>query len=374
MKILLHYPFVPNYRVPVFNELASKNNIELVVMSAAESNDVTLLSKPIGWNFNHVNTLLKSYSIFNRVIDVEFGVLSHLFKLRKNIDYYIILSNPNIITSWIYSLMAKLFGIKVIFWGHGLLREDKGIKKFIRNVYYKIPDIHWLYGINGKKLLVESGIPTDKIKIIYNSLDYEKQKKIRESLFPKKENIRSELGLLETDFVIVTIGRLLKKLRIEQIINAIPHSSKLQLKIIIIGDGPEKESLKDLCIKLGVSNSVQFTGAIYDEKILGKYYTASDASVVMGVVGLAAMHSLAYGVPLITHSTIEEHCPEIEAVIPGVTGEFFKQNDMDSFLGAVDNVNMKRGYYKQSCIDEIERKYTPSRQVGLMMESLQDVI
>ncbi|MFA0632987.1 glycosyltransferase [Vibrio breoganii] len=371
-KLLFHYPFIANYRVPVFNELSNLKEVEVIFLSAINSDDPTLLAKKNGWRFNHHPTTLKSFEIFNKKLNFEFGVVAHLIKNRGRNSYYIILSNPNILSSWFYSLFAKILGYKVVFWGHGLLKEEQGLKKNLRKLYYKIPNLHWLYGINGKKLLNKSGIPSNKIKVIYNSLDYEKQKRIRDELFPKRKNIREELGFSENDFVIVTIGRLLKKLCIDQIIEAISKPEKLTLKLIVIGDGPEFKPLQNLSNELNVSNSVRFTGAVYDEATLGKYYTASNASVVMGVVGLAAMHSLAYGIPMITHSTIEDHCPEIEAVIPGVTGEFFKQNDIASFLEAVYKVNENKGSYREHCIHEIEKKYTPSKQVALMMESLQD--
>jgi glycosyltransferase involved in cell wall biosynthesis len=371
-KILVHYPFIPAYRIPVFNCLAKEQDVEVVFLSAKDSGDPTLLAKESGWEFNHIQTSLKSFEIFKRKLDFEFGVVTNLIKRRGENTYYIILSNPNILSSWVYSLLAKLLGYNVIFWGHGLLREDHGLKKVIRGFYYKIPNKYWLYGSNGKQLLIKNGIPGDKIKVIYNSLDYDMQKKIRVDCLSKRLSIRLELGYSENEFVIVTIGRLLKKLRIDQIIEAIPKSSLVKLKLIVIGDGPEKESLENLCIELGVSDSVSFTGAVYDEKILGKYYTASDASVVMGIVGLAAMHSLAYGIPMITHSNIEGHCPEIEAVIPGVTGEFFEQNSIDSFLDSVYKVNDNKGNYRNNCIQEIEKRYTPSKQVGFMMESLND--
>mgnify|MGYP003386025244 FL=1 len=43
-KIIIHYPFVPNYRIPIFNALQDCQDIELLVMSANKSNDATLLS------------------------------------------------------------------------------------------------------------------------------------------------------------------------------------------------------------------------------------------------------------------------------------------------------------------------------------------
>ena len=370
--LLLHYPFIPSYRVPIFNELAKDKSINILFLSAEDSDDPTLLANKKGWKFKHISTQLKSFQLLGKRFNFEFGVVFNLIKNKGPNAYYIILANPNILSSWLYSVLAKILGYKVVFWGHGLLKLDHGVKKIIRQLYYKIPDQHWLYGHAGKALLNKIGVPSQRISVIYNSLDYPKQKKVRKKYCFKKQELRMKIGFLDSDFVVIAIGRLLDKLCIEQIIGAIPKSTKVQLKLIIIGDGPEKQRLQNLCVELDVEDSVCFTGAVYDEDILGKYYMASDASAVMGVVGLAAMHSLAYGIPMITHSNIEEHCPEIEAVIPGVTGEFFEQNDINSFLQAVYKVHENKSSYREPCIQEIEKKYTPSKQVAYMMESLKN--
>ncbi|KPZ72994.1 D-inositol-3-phosphate glycosyltransferase [Shewanella sp. P1-14-1] len=371
-RILLHYPFIPSYRIPVFNEMNSSSEFELLVLSAAKSNDETLLSTENGWGFNHIKTELRSISFFGKQFDFETGVINDLFKYRKKFEYYVILSNPNILSSWLYSMSAKLLGYKVIFWGHGLLKPDRGLKRLLRSLYYKIPDIHWLYGNNGKDLLIEAGIESNRIKVIYNSLDYDVQRLVRDKYLNDRISIRNNLGFCENDFVIVSIGRLLDKLKIAQIIKAISVSKSVTIKLVVIGDGPEKNNLVNLSENLNVLDSVSFVGAQYDENDIGKYFVAADASVVMGVVGLAAMHSLAYGIPMITHSTIEDHCPEIEAVVPGVTGEFFEQNNIDSFLDAVYKVNKNKGNYRNNCIQEIEKKYTPEQQVAYMLESIKN--
>ncbi|MCV5632640.1 glycosyltransferase, partial [Escherichia coli] len=86
-------------------------------------------------------------------------------------------------------------------------------------------------------------------------------------------------------------------------------------RLIIIGDGPERKNLEQIACEYNIQDKVNFLGKVYDEKTLSLYYMMADASAVIGVVGLAAMHSLAYGIPMITHSNISEHCPEVEAII-----------------------------------------------------------
>lgn len=217
-NILVHYPFIPSYRVPVFNELAKEEKFKFYFLSAIESDDETFNTKSDRWCFDHLETKLYYFNFLKKRVNVELGVFRHLFKLRERGSYYVILSNPNIISSWLYAIIGKAIGYKVIFWGHGLLKRDKGIKGILRKIYYKIPDKHWLYGNKGKELLIEQGINEDKIDVIYNSLDYSEQKKHRELYLPDRKSIRRDLGYSDNDFVVIVIGRLLKKLCIDQLI------------------------------------------------------------------------------------------------------------------------------------------------------------
>ena len=372
-KILLHYPFIPSYRVPVFNEMNSSSELDLVVLSASKSNDETLLSIENGWDFKHIKTNLRNISFFKKEFDFETGVISSLFKYRNEFEYYVILSNPNILSSWLYSLLAKLLGYKVIFWGHGLLKKDIGLKKYFRRLYYKIPNAFWLYGDNAIPFMSDIGIESSRLNVIYNSLNYAVQKEIRLSKVSSRQKIREFLNINEDDVALICIGRLLDKLEIDKLLNYIPILGKNghQVKVFVIGSGPEESILKQLVETLNIREQVVFTGAIYDEEVLSNYYLAADASVVMGVVGLAAMHSLAYGTPLITHTNLEEHCPEIEAVISNYSGEFFEKNDVNSFQDAVEKVKIND--YYNNCVSVIESKYTPAKQVEFMLESLKNV-
>lgn len=376
-NIIIHYPYVPNYRVPVFNCIAQNKDINLLVMSASDSTDKTILSKKNGWFFSHIETNLKSFHFFGLNFDFETGVLVNLFKLRKSYGFYVILSNPNILSSWFYSVAAKILGYEVIFWGHGLLKEDKGIKALIRSVYYKIPDKFWLYGNNAIKLMQNTGVSKHKLFSIYNSLDYFSQKKYRELHSSNRLNIRSELGVASSDLVLICMGRLLPKLEIEKLLEYLSSSFRenltVSLKVFIIGSGPSEKKLKQIVYESALNDNVKFLDAIYDEAVLSKYYMAADASIVMGIVGLAAMHSLAYGVPVITHSTITEHCPEVEAIIEGRTGYFFEKNNIDSFYDAIKNLKKSRDREKDiynDCVSTIERFYTPEKQVEFILESL----
>jgi hypothetical protein len=80
---------------------------------------------------------------------------------------------------------------------------------------------------------------------------------------------------------------------------------------------------------------VHFEGACYDESRLAALITASNVTVVPGRVGLTAIHSISYGVPVVSHSDPDDQFPEWEAIIPGRTGSYFRKGDVRSLAEAI---------------------------------------
>lgn len=105
------------------------------------------------------------------------------------------------------------------------------------------------------------GAKNDNIKVIYNGTD-----------------INNELQEEQTsNFNILTVGRLAPFKNIDKIINAINILNKETNRFLlyIVGDGPEKESLKALVNNLELNNSVIFTGQL-EKNQLSEYYKNSN--------------------------------------------------------------------------------------------------
>lgn len=72
-------------------------------------------------------------------------------------------------------------------------------------------------------------------------------------------------------------------------------------KVLIIGEGPNKNEYIEKCIQLGISENVIFTGAVPNEK-LAAYYRASDAFLFASKTetqGIVLLESFAAGTPVI---------------------------------------------------------------------------
>ncbi|WP_413524109.1 glycosyltransferase family 4 protein [Carnobacterium divergens] len=93
-------------------------------------------------------------------------------------------------------------------------------------------------------------------------------------------NIRQELGLEEDETVILSLSRLSKEKNTEAIIKAMPAvlSEKPEVKLVIVGDGPYRETLEELAAKLNIDKSILFLGEKQSDEV-GAYYQMANLFV-----------------------------------------------------------------------------------------------
>lgn len=146
-----------------------------------------------------------------------------------------------------------------------------------------------------KKLVCGWGVSNKRIDVIYNAVEQ----------FPEdvgtKSEIRKQLGFSENDRLIITVGRLVSWKGIDQLIQAIPHLD-CSVKLLVIGDGPEKNKLTELARALSVTTHVQFWGKANRSQVLS-CLRASDIFVLnTAYEGFShvLLEAMMVGVPVIT--------------------------------------------------------------------------
>jgi glycosyltransferase involved in cell wall biosynthesis len=361
-NIIIHYPFIAKYRIPIFQKLSEDEKYNITFWASKQGTDEFLLTETKGLNVLDTPIQLISLPFLHNKLEWQPSAIKNI--LQNSMDIYIVLGNPNSISIWLCLFIAKIRKIPIFMWSHGYLKDERGIKGFIRKSFYKLADKHLLYGNKAKQIMMLKGFEEKKLAVIYNSLDYDKQKLFREKLnYSNRLQTRKELNINENSITLIAIGRIMDKLKLDQAIKALYAQTKngKDISLIIVGDGPQKVDLIKLTNELGLVEKVCFYGACHDEEQLSKLYNCADYSVVMGKVGLSAMHSLAYGIPMITNNNMDCHFPEVEAILDGKTGFFFKENSIDDFVTKLLPIPYRGKIYKE-CINIIERLYTPEKQ------------
>lgn len=129
---------------------------------------------------------------------------------------------------------------------------------------------------------------------------------VREDI--KKEDVaalRKELAISDDETMLLSLSRVSYEKNIQAIIHQLPAvlSENSRIKLVIVGDGPYLQALKELAVSSGVEDHVVFTGMIAHDQV-GLYYKACDffiSASTSETQGLTYIESLASGKPIIAH-------------------------------------------------------------------------
>ncbi len=276
---------------------------------------------------------------------------------------------------WLLILICKLRGIKIIFWSHGLQGNETGFKFRLKKWYLNLPDVNLVYADYNKDLMVHSGSNPQTIQIVYNSLDFSEQDKYyNEVLKENKSELKRKL-LNNNHPVIIFLGRLEREKQIDMLLKAVSILRKRGLITNVLlagaGKGPELEMLKSLTINLGLNDYTHFLGRL-EEPELVKYFYFSDVSVSPGNVGLNCIHSLNYGVPVITHNDLKYQLPEVEVLVENETGVFFRHNDVDDLANKIEYwlTNHSKNEISEKLRKIVKHKYSPEVQAQCVLDGI----
>jgi len=114
--------------------------------------------------------------------------------------------------------------------------------------------------------------------------------------------LRKEKGW-ENETVLISVGRLAAEKNWETLLRAFAkvYTQHPDLRLVLIGDGPAKESLELLASELGIMERVTFTGTLPFEEI-PRYMKAANAfgfASVTETQGLVTIEAMAAGLPIV---------------------------------------------------------------------------
>lgn len=290
-----------------------------------------------------------------------------LLPFDRRFDTLVILAVAWHPTSWVCAVLARLMGKRVVFWGHGWNRPETGLRRWVRNTYYKLCNTQMTYGHYAKDLCMRYGAKPEKVHVIYNCLDYHEQRAQRLAITRDELRAmkRKVMGEGPERPIAVCTTRLVPVRKLGQLIEAAAILSERghPVDLLLVGEGPEKEKLRALAAERGVR--CVFYGACYDEAVLSRLVMMSNVMVSPGAIGLAVMHAHAYGTPVITHDREDDQNPEFEAIVPGLNGSLFRRDDVADLARAVGEwttTPFPSDAVRGACYSLIERFWNPDFQ------------
>jgi len=266
-------------------------------------------------------------------------------------------------TPWFYAWLAALgTGAKVVFTEHGRFYPDHyRWKAFWLNPVMALTSGAVVAISEATRLALAryEFIPKARVQRIYNGIEPLTREPGR------RQQVRQALGIPDAAFVLGTVARLDPVKNQRMLLDAAARimQQDADVRVLLVGDGPERAQLERLVDELGIQERVLFTGF---QPQPGDYMQAMDVFLLTSWTegtSMTLLEAMSLGLPCV--ATAVGGNPEI--VEDGVTGRLVPCDDADSLYQCLRELRASPGELVrmgQQGLAHFRDRFTVARMVG----------
>lgn len=325
-KIRILHHWIPEYRVALYEGLGRKYPGEVEILASKEGVEVPYAIKGVKVDYDHP---------FQYLGPVNWQSGMSLRGLKPGRDIVVINGDIRELSSVWSALKAKMAGIKVLWWAQHRGSSSTNLSTAVRLFVSKLlSDVFICYTRTGLEYLVEKGFSRSRVFATGNTID---QRPIREAIdywtTERLADFQGRVGIVGKK-LFLCCGYMRTKVRLDLFIRAMSSDALKDVVLAVIGDGEMKNSYIELARALGVDSRIIWRPATHDQNEMAPWFLSAKAFVYPGAIGLSILHSLSYGLPVITHGNEEHQMPEFEVMEDGKTGCIFPEGDVEGLVNA----------------------------------------
>lgn len=366
-KVCCVFNYNPLYRYPIYKAMSEAFDCDFffgdTVFEPIKQFDATQLKGFKG--FIHPKILRFKGYIWHKGI-------WNIFKFRYT--HYVVTGECRLLVNLLIFLWAKLLGRTFIIWTHGEHQTySKWTTRLILKSFYRSADKILMYGSYNLNYMIDLGCVPNRIYTIHNSLDTGKHTELfgQMSISPLYKNY------FGNDYpTVIYIGRLQKRKKIEQLIEAVASLKQkgATYNIVLVGDNTSGDYLYDVVNKYGMDKNVWFYGPSYKEEDNAELLYNAAVCVCPASVGLTAIHAMSYGCPVVSNDNMETQMPEFESIIEGETGSLFNENDVEDLMKKIEfwckTPSQDREYLREKIRQHIIEDWSVDYQINVLKKVL----
>lgn len=342
-KIVDNYNQIKVYRFPYFFPLHLQR-----------------LNSDGGMLYNYRNSILAKIQlpllIFSELISAVVLIKTH--------NVRIIHSHWLIPQGIIGAICKKIFGIQHIVSVHGsdinYIASSRHLGVLFGFIARNTDVITTNSTYTKRRVLQIDSTVSNKIYVIPMGVDIEKFTTI------KRDSLKSNL---DAECVILSVGRLVSIKGISYLIQSMAQILLRfpKAKLVICGDGPEKEKLKRIAKELSISEHIIFMGYIPHNELI-QYYTSADVFILPSIeiegykegLGVVLIEAMACGTPVIGTSI----GGITDIIEDGYNGLLIAEKSPDDIANKTIRILADKEYaekLKQNALITVSSKYSWSR-------------
>lgn len=364
-RVILLEPVLAHYRQDLYEAYLNCKDFNFEIIGGKNYQGIKSLTDDHYHTFNYLTFKAFKHRFYHLIGSIRFIISSKpLIIISTGVDFHLI---HTIILFIFFRLFLRK---KFYWWSHATLGNQGKAGIFCRKILYKASSGVFTYNRKGRENLILLGVREENIRVIGNTLNRKDYGYLNHDIYPELSNRKT--------FKILFSGRITEEKKLDLLIHAmsiLERKSTFHFTCYIIGDG-DKEPFIKLAEELDVNDLVEFAGPKYGEEV-DKYFLDSDLFVYPGGIGLALVHAFSYGLPVITTDNFFIQMPEIELLMPGKTGDLYKDNSPEDLAQKIliwrDKILESRNEIKRKCVSRIEELgYLPDQVSNAVINFLKE--
>jgi len=219
-----------------------------------------------------------------------------------------------------------------------------------------------------KEVLLSYGI-TRRIELLPNAIDLAAYEN------PNSKPVRQKYGIPREAVVLLYVGRIGLEKNLGFMLQAFQKllEKEKNLYLMIVGDGPEEDAIKDLSRQMGIGEHTIFTGKI-DYAEIPMFYAAGDIFIMTSVTEvkpLALLEAMATGIPVVAVAASGSS----DTITSGLDG-ILTELDLDDFVSECFKLIHNRELRKQmgQHAKATSRNYSIDSTSRRLLEIYEDLI
>jgi glycosyltransferase involved in cell wall biosynthesis len=187
---------------------------------------------------------------------------------------------------------------------------------------------------------------------------------------------RSELGFGPQHVILIFVGRIGPEKNLPFLLRSFTGAAQAveNLRLVLVGDGPERAALEEQAAQAGLGDKVKFTGPLPYEQV-GRYMATADVFATASITEvhpLTVIEAMAAGLPILGISS-----PGVgDTVTDGKTGYLAPQEDQAMYTARM--VRLAFLDEERRCFGENARRasqaYAIERTLGALLQCYQRVV
>ena len=199
---------------------------------------------------------------------------------------------------------AKMLGLPIVSTCHGYVATDRRLGLYNRLDLVALRRFDRVIAVSDqlRTELIGHGVDPRRVQTVVNAIGDDRR--------PDRDRLRIEVrlrhGIASHEILFGFVGRLGQEKGLAYLVDALASLGDGRIKLLLVGDGPQRTSLQDAVLRAGVGDKVLFVGFQDDP---GGWYPAMDIFV---------LPSLTEGTPMVLLEAMSSGLPVIATAVGGM--------------------------------------------------------